>query len=80
MDTQVKVIDYGFFEHDGLKFEYQVSGNENGEPLVMLNGNGGDYRCFEGDLYVPLSNYLFLLRLSYLSVKWSHGNSQTCFK
>ena len=48
---KVKVIDYGFFNHDGLAFEYHVSGNEEGEALVMLNGNGGDYRCFEGDLY-----------------------------
>lgn len=64
MDNGVKVLDYGFFKHDGLEFEYQVSGNENGEPLVMLNGNGGDYHCFEGDLYVPLSQYFKIIRFS----------------
>ena len=61
---EVKVIDYGFFNHDGLDFEYHVSGNEEGEALVMLNGNGGDYRCFEGDLYVPLSRYFKIIRFS----------------
>lgn len=64
MDNGVKVLDYGFFKYDGLEFEYQVSGNENGEPLVMLNGNGGDYHCFEGDLYVPLSEYFKIIRFS----------------
>ncbi len=61
---EVKVIGYGFFNHDGLDFEYHVSGNEEGEALVMLNGNGGDYRCFEGDLYVPLSKYFKIIRFS----------------
>lgn len=60
----VKVIDYGFFKHDGLDFEYHVSGNAEGEALVMLNGNGGDYRCFEGDLYRPLSRYFKIIRFS----------------
>ena len=32
---EVKVIDYGFFKHDGLDFEYHVSGNENCNALVM---------------------------------------------
>ncbi len=64
MTDTVKVIDYGFFENDGLSFEYQVSGNPDGEALVMLNGNGGDYRCFEGDLYVPLSQYFKIIRFS----------------
>ena len=61
---EIKVIDYGFFMHDGLDFEYHVSGNENGDALVMLNGNGGDYRCFEGDLYVPLSKDYKIIRFS----------------
>ncbi len=60
----VKVIDYGFFKHDGLDFEYHVSGNENGKALLMLNGNGGDYHCFEGDMYVPLSEYFKIIRFS----------------
>ena len=30
----------------------------------MLNGNGGDYRCFEGDLYKPLSEYFRIIRFS----------------
>ncbi len=60
----VNVIDYGFFKHDGLDFEYHVSGNPKGEALVMLNGNGGDYRCFEGDLYVPLSEHFKIIRFS----------------
>jgi pimeloyl-ACP methyl ester carboxylesterase len=64
MENNVKVIDYGFFNHDGLDFEYHVSGNENGEALVMLNGNGGDYHCFEGDLYVPLSEHFRIIRFS----------------
>ena len=64
METPVNLIDYGFFNHDGIDFEYHVSGNENGEVLVMLNGNGGDYRCFEGDLYVPLSEYFKIIRFS----------------
>ena len=61
---EVKVLDYGFFKHDGLDFEYHVSGNENGEVIVMLNGNGGDYRCFEGDLYRPLSEHFKIIRFS----------------
>ena len=61
---EVKVIDYGFFNHEGLDFEYHVSGNENGEAIVMLNGNGGDYRCFEGDLYRPLSEHFKIIRFS----------------
>ena len=64
MYTEVKVIDYGFFNHDGLDFEYHVSGNPDGEALVMLNGNGGDYRCFEGDLYRPLSKDFKIIRFS----------------
>ena len=64
MENKVNVIDYGFFNHDGLDFEYQISGNPDGEPLVMLNGNGGDYRCFEGDLYVPLSKDYKIIRFS----------------
>jgi pimeloyl-ACP methyl ester carboxylesterase len=64
MTDTVKVIDYGFFENDGISFEYQVSGNPDGEALVMLNGNGGDYHCFEGDLYVPLSKYFKIIRFS----------------
>ena len=64
MESQVKVIEHSFFEHDGISFEYHVSGNEEGEALVMLNGNGGDYRCFEGDLYVPLSKYFKIIRFS----------------
>ncbi len=64
METEVKVIDCGFFNHDGLNFEYHVSGNEEGEPLLMLNGNGGDYHCFEGDLYKPLSKYFKIIRFS----------------
>ena len=64
MEKQVNVIDYGFFEHDGLAFEYHLSGNPEGEVLVMLNGNGGDYRCFEGDLYKPLSEEYKILRFS----------------
>ena len=42
MENNVNVIEYSFFEHDGLRFEYHVSGNPQGKPLVMLNGNGGD--------------------------------------
>ena len=61
---EVPVIDYGFFEHDGLKFEYHVSGKDGAEALLMLNGNGGDYRCFEGDLYNPLSEYFKIIRFS----------------
>ena len=64
MENNVNVIDYGFFDHDGLSFEYQVSGNPDGKALVMLNGNGGDYHCFEGDLYVPLSEYFKIIRFS----------------
>ncbi len=64
MEQQVNVIDYGFFEHDGLSFEYHLSGNPDGDVLVMLNGNGGDYRCFEGDLYKPLSEEYKILRFS----------------
>lgn len=64
MENQVNVIDYGFFNRDGIDFEYQVSGNSEGEPLVMLNGNGGDYRCFEGNLYVPLSKDYKIIRFS----------------
>lgn len=64
MENKVNVIDYGFFKRDGLDFEYQISGNPQGEPLVMLNGNGGDYRCFEGDLYVPLSKDYKIIRFS----------------
>lgn len=64
MENNVNVIDYGFFKNDGLDFEYQVSGNPDGEALVMLNGNGGDYRCFEGDLYPPLSEYFKIIRFS----------------
>ena len=64
MENKVNVIDYGFFKHDGIDFEYHVSGNPDGKPLVMLNGNGGDYRCFEGDLYVPLSEHFKIIRFS----------------
>lgn len=64
MESKVNVIDYGFFNRDGIDFEYQVSGNPEGEPMVMLNGNGGDYRCFEGDLYVPLSREYRIIRFS----------------
>ena len=64
MENKVNVIEHSFFEHDGLSFEYHVSGNPNGEPLVMLNGNGGDYRCFEGDLYIPLSKEYKIIRFS----------------
>lgn len=64
MEMEVKVIDYGFFNHDGLDFEYEVSGNPQGEALLMLNGNGGDYRCFEGDLYRPLSRDFKIIRFS----------------
>lgn len=64
METEVKVIDYGFFNHDGLDFEYEVSGNPQGEALLMLNGNGGDFRCFEGDLYKPLSRDYKIIRFS----------------
>ena len=64
MENNVNVIEHGFFEHDGLRFEYHVSGNPQGEPLVMLNGNGGDYRCFEGNLYVPLSRDYRIIRFS----------------
>ncbi len=64
MEKEVNLIDYGFFAYDGLDFEYHVSGNPEGEALVMLNGNGGDYRCFEGDLYRPLSEYFKIIRFS----------------
>ena len=64
MENKVNVIDYGFFKHDGIDFEYHVSGNPDGKPLVMLNGNGGDYRCFEGDLYIPLSKEYKIIRFS----------------
>ena len=64
MENNVNVIEHSFFEHDGLRFEYHVSGNPQGEPLVMLNGNGGDYRCFEGNLYVPLSRDYRIIRFS----------------
>lgn len=64
MNKEVNVIAHEFFNHDGLDFEYHVSGNPDGEPLVMLNGNGGDYRCFEGDLYVPLSEHFKIIRFS----------------
>ena len=64
MENNVNVIDYGFFKHDGLDFEYHVSGNPEGKPLVMLNGNGGDYHCFEGDLYVPLAAHFKIIRFS----------------
>jgi pimeloyl-ACP methyl ester carboxylesterase len=64
METDIKLIDYGFFKHDGLDFEYHVSGNPDGEALVMLNGNGGDYHCFEGDLYRPLSKDFKIIRFS----------------
>ncbi len=64
MENNVNVIDYGFFKHDGLDFEYHVSGNPEGDILLMLNGNGGDYRCFEGDLYVPLSEHFKIVRFS----------------
>lgn len=60
----VNVIDYGFFKHDGIDFEYHVSGNPDGDALLMLNGNGGDYHCFEGDLYVPLSKCFKIIRFS----------------
>lgn len=61
---EIKVLDYGFFQNDGLNFEYQVSGNENGKALVMLNGNGGDYHCFEGNLYEPLAEDFKIIRFS----------------
>lgn len=64
MNKDVNVIAHDFLNHDGLDFEYHVSGNPDGEPLVMLNGNGGDYRCFEGDLYVPLSEHFKIIRFS----------------
>lgn len=64
MENNVNVIDYAVFNHDGIDFEYHVSGNKDGEALLMLNGNGGDYRCFEGDLYVPLSEYFKIIRFS----------------
>ena len=81
MENNVKVIDYGLFNHDGLDFEYHVSGNENGEALVMLNGNGGDYRCFEGDLYVPLSENFKIIRFSTRGTgKTPLGNKKLTFE
>ncbi len=77
----VKVIDYGTFSHDGIDFEYHVSGNENGDPLLMLNGNGGDYHCFEGDLYVPLSEYFKIIRFSTRGTgKTPLGNKKLTFE
>ncbi len=64
MENNINVIDYSTFNHDGIDFEYHVSGNPNGEALLMLNGNGGDYHCFEGDMYVPLSEYFKIIRFS----------------
>ena len=81
MDTEVKVIDYGFFNHDGLDFEYHVSGNPDGEALLMLNGNGGDYRCFEGDLYKPLSRDFKIIRFSTRGTgKTPLGNKRLTFE
>ncbi len=78
---EVKVIDYGFFNHDGLDFEYQVSGSESGEALVMLNGNGGDYHCFEGDLYKPLAQHFKIIRFSTRGTgKTPLGNKRLTFE
>ena len=81
MDLQVKVIDYGFFSHDGIDFEYHVSGNENGESLVMLNGNGGDYHCFENDLFLPLAEKMKIIRFSTRGTgKTPLGNKKLTFE
>jgi pimeloyl-ACP methyl ester carboxylesterase len=81
MDTEVKVIDYGFFNHDGLDFEYHVSVNPDGEALLMLNGNGGDYRCLEGDLYKPLSRDFKIIRFSTRGTgKTPLGNKRLTFE
>lgn len=81
MEKEIKVIDYGFFKHDGIDFEYHVSGNPEGEALLMLNGNGGDYRCFEGDLYKPLCEYFKIVRFSTRGTgKTSLGDKKLTFE
>ena len=58
MEKEVKVIDYGFFTRDGLDFEYHVSGNAQGEALVMLSGNGGTTVALKGSYISPFPSIL----------------------
>ena len=64
MEKEVNVIEHSSFLHDGIEFEYHISGNSDGDVLLMLNGNGGDYRCFEGDLYKPMAQDFKIVRFS----------------
>ncbi len=58
------IIKYGFLDVDGTKIEYEVSGKPDGEPLLLLAGNGGDMHCFEDSLLPELSERFKILRLS----------------
>ncbi len=59
-----EITEHGFIDCNGVKIEYGIYGNQNGEPLLLLPPNGGDMHCFDDSILPEMSKYFKIITVS----------------
>lgn len=56
--------EYGFVDCNGVKIEYGIYGDMQGEPLLLLPPNGGDMHSFDGNILPEMSKHFKVIAVS----------------
>jgi pimeloyl-ACP methyl ester carboxylesterase len=59
-----KLSEYGFIDCNGVKIEYGIYGDMNGDPLLLLPSNGGDMHGFDGSILPEMAKHFKVITVS----------------
>ena len=59
-----ELMQYGFADSDGVKIEYGIYGDLNGDPLLLLPPNGGDMHSFDGSILPEMAKHFKVITVS----------------
>lgn len=59
-----ELMDYGFIDSDGVKIEYGIYGDMDGEPLLLLPPNGGNMHSFDGNILTEMAKHFKVITVS----------------
>lgn len=59
-----ELMEYGFVDSKGVKIEYGIYGDLNGDPLLLLPPNGGDMHSFDGNVLPEMAKHFKVITVS----------------
>jgi len=59
-----ELLKSGFIDTNGVKTEYGIYGDMNGEPLLLLPPNGGNMHSFDGNILPEMAKHFKIITVS----------------